>query len=88
MKYFEDGRQISFVGADISKLQDYIDFQKVKKAGLDFPCLNYIGGLGGKDIITSEIHVIFENLEIILSRGEYSPSQINFLGVSQEAQDD
>ena len=36
MKYFEDGRQISFVGADISKLQDYIDFQKVKKAGLDF----------------------------------------------------
>ena len=60
----------------------------LKKAGLDFPCLNYIGGLGGKDISTSEIHVIFENLEIILSRGEYSPSQINFLGVSQEAQDD
>lgn len=36
MKYFEDGRQTSFVGIDISKFQNYIDFVKVKKAGIDF----------------------------------------------------
>lgn len=36
MKYYSDGRQISFVGIDVSKLQDYIDYTKVKKAGIDF----------------------------------------------------
>ncbi len=36
MKYFSEGKQISYVGADISKLQDYVDFTKVKKDGLDF----------------------------------------------------
>lgn len=36
MKYYEDGRQISYVGADISKYQNYIDFNKVRKAGIDF----------------------------------------------------
>lgn len=36
MKYFSEGRQVSFLGADISKHQDYVDFTKVKKAGLDF----------------------------------------------------
>ena len=35
----------------------------LKKAGLDFPCVNYIGGLGGKDISTAEIRGIFEDLE-------------------------
>ncbi|MDE6129832.1 MAG: hypothetical protein K2G16_11680, partial [Lachnospiraceae bacterium] len=36
MKYFEDGRQISYVGADISKYHDYVDFVKLKKAGVNF----------------------------------------------------
>ena len=36
MKYFSEGKQVSYVGADVSKLQDYIDFSKVKKDGLDF----------------------------------------------------
>lgn len=36
MKYFVDGRQASFVGIDVSKLQDYIDFTKVKKSGVDY----------------------------------------------------
>ncbi len=35
----------------------------LKKAGLDFPCSNYIGGLGGKDISAAEIRGIFEALE-------------------------
>ena len=36
MKYYADGRQVSFVGVDVSKLQDYVDYTKVKKAGIDF----------------------------------------------------
>lgn len=39
MKYYVDGKQTSFVGADISKYQDYVDFGRVKKAGLDFVML-------------------------------------------------
>lgn len=36
MKYYEEGRQVSYVGADISKYEDYVDFVKLKKAGIDF----------------------------------------------------
>jgi len=36
MKYYENGSQVSYVGVDVSKLQDYIDFVKVKRAGIDF----------------------------------------------------
>lgn len=36
MKYYEDGRQVSYVGATISKYQDYVDFVKLRKAGVDF----------------------------------------------------
>lgn len=49
----------------------------LKKAGLDFPCSNYIGGLGGKDISAAEIRGIFEALE------KAGGSVINFLGVPQ-----
>ena len=36
MKYYENGKQVSYTGVDISKFQDYVDFVKVKKAGIDF----------------------------------------------------
>lgn len=36
MKYYSEGKQVSYIGADISKLQDYVDFSLVKQAGLDF----------------------------------------------------
>lgn len=36
MKYYLDGKLVSYVGVDISKYQDYIDFVKLKKAGVDF----------------------------------------------------
>jgi len=45
MKYFEDGKQVSFVGADISKYQDYVDFVKLKKAGVNFVMLR-VGARG------------------------------------------
>lgn len=45
MKYYEDGKQTSYVGVDISKFQDYVDFVKVKKAGIDF-CMIRLGARG------------------------------------------
>ncbi|MDE7222516.1 MAG: glycoside hydrolase family 25 protein [Acetatifactor sp.] len=45
MKYYEDGRQISFVGVDISKAEGYVDFNKLKKAGIDFVMLR-VGARG------------------------------------------
>ena len=36
MKYYQDGKLTSYVGVDISKYQDYVDFLKLKKAGVDF----------------------------------------------------
>lgn len=45
MKYYENGKKVSYVGVDISKAQDYIDFVKVKKAGIDF-CMIRVGARG------------------------------------------
>lgn len=39
MKYFEDGKQTSFEGIDLSEVQDYVDFAAVKKSGIDFVML-------------------------------------------------
>ncbi len=36
MKYYEDGRKTSYMGVDISKYQDYVDFTALKKAGVEF----------------------------------------------------
>lgn len=55
MKYYEDGRLVSFVGTDISKYQDYVDFVKLKKAGVDFVMLR-VGarGYGSGQLILDE----------------------------------
>lgn len=45
MRYYEEGEETSFVGVDISKYQDYVDFNKLKKAGVDF-CMIRVGARG------------------------------------------
>lgn len=45
MKYYENGRQVSYVGVDISKAEGYVDFNKLKKAGVDFVMLR-VGARG------------------------------------------
>lgn len=55
MKYYEDGKQISYVGVDVSKVQDYIDFVKVKKAGIQFVMLRAgARGYGTGQLIVDE----------------------------------
>lgn len=55
MKYYEDGRKVSYVGIDVSKEQSYIDFNKVKKAGIDFVMLR-VGarGYGSGQLVLDE----------------------------------
>ncbi len=45
MHYYKDGQECSFVGIDISKYQEYVDFNQVKKAGIDF-CMIRVGARG------------------------------------------
>ena len=45
LKYYEDGKEISFVGVVLSKYQEYVDFAKLKKAGIDF-CMLRVGARG------------------------------------------
>lgn len=55
MKYYENGKQVSYVGVDVSKQQDYIDFVKVKKAGINFVMIR-VGarGYGTGQLIVDE----------------------------------
>ncbi|MCM1187256.1 MAG: glycoside hydrolase family 25 protein [Lachnoclostridium sp.] len=55
MKYYVDGKLTSFVGADISKYQDYVDFVKLKKAGVNFVMLR-VGarGYGSGQLVLDE----------------------------------
>lgn len=39
MQYYENNTKKSFVGVDISKDQEYVDFKKLKEAGVDFVML-------------------------------------------------
>lgn len=45
MRYYKDGKEVSFLGVDISKYQDHVDFNKLKKAGIDF-CMIRVGARG------------------------------------------
>ncbi|MDR2044251.1 MAG: glycoside hydrolase family 25 protein [Clostridium sp.] len=45
MKYYVNGKKASYLGADISKYQDYVDFVKLKKAGVDYVMLR-VGARG------------------------------------------
>lgn len=51
----------------------------LKKAELKIPTVNYIGGLGGKDISFNEIEKIFDDL-----KNNHIKKSVNFLGIPQE----
>lgn len=55
MKYYENGKQTSYCGVDVSKNQDYIDFVKVKKSGISFVMIR-VGarGYGAGQLIVDE----------------------------------
>jgi len=53
MQYFVDSKQCSYFGIDVSKYQDYIDFVKVKKAGVDFVMIR----VGSRGYSTGQITI-------------------------------
>lgn len=68
MQYFIDGKQTSYFGIDISKYQDYVDFVRVKKAGVDFVMIR-VGsrGYGTGQIIMDEY--FYDNIKRAMDAG-------------------
>ncbi|MBE5895879.1 MAG: hypothetical protein E7285_09495 [Lachnospiraceae bacterium] len=78
MMYYENNTRISYVGVDLSKLQDYVDFNELKSAGVDYVMLR----LGQRGYQTGELSMdeyFYENLrrasEADLDVGVYFFSQ-------------
>lgn len=90
MEYYIDGKKVSYLGADISKYQDYIDFNKVRKDGIDFVMIR-VGARGyGTGQITIDDY-FYDNLKRAtdagLKVGVYFSSQaVNVEEATEEAQ--
>lgn len=55
MSYYQEGRNSSYVGADISKYNDYVDFVALKKAGIDFVMIRVgVRGYGTGQLMLDE----------------------------------
>lgn len=62
MKYYMDGKQVSYVGVDLSKYNDYVDFIKLKKAGVDFVMVRVgVRGYGTGQIMLDDY--FYENIK-------------------------
>lgn len=87
MEYFVDGTKMSYIGVDISKYQDYIDFNKVKKDGIDYVMIRLgARGYGTGQIIADEY--FFDNIKRAkdagLDVGVYFTSQAITVEEAQE----
>ena len=67
MKYYQDGKLTSYVGVDISKYQDYVDFLKLKKAGVDFAGITH-GMTTAEELKKYPHKKIMSSLEELLER--------------------
>jgi GH25 family lysozyme M1 (1,4-beta-N-acetylmuramidase) len=62
MEYYVDGKKTSYIGIDISKYQDYIDFNKVKKDGIAFVMIRVgVRGYGDGQITFDDY--FFDNIK-------------------------
>ena len=78
MVYYEDGRQTSYVGVDLSKYNNEVDFQSLKAAGVDFVMLRLGSrGYGSGQIMLDErfVEYITKATEAGLQIGVYFYSQ-------------
>lgn len=68
MKYYENSEQQSFFGVDVSKNNNYVDYNKLKKAGVDFVMIR-LGARGygsGQLVIDESFH---DNMKGALDAG-------------------
>lgn len=87
MKYYENNMRISFLGADLSKNQDYVDFIALHRAGVDYVMLR----LGQRGYQTGELSIddyFFDNMNRAkgagLDVGVYFFSQATTLEEAEE----
>lgn len=62
MKYYENNRNVSFAGVDLDKNNDYVDFNKLREAGIDYVMLR----IGQRGYYTGEISIddyFYDNLQ-------------------------
>lgn len=90
MKYFEDSRQVSHLGVDISKYNGDVDFKKLKKAGVEFVMIR-VGarGYGSGQLMMDERYTEYMEgaSEAGLDIGVYFYSQaISDAEIKEEAQ--
>lgn len=62
MEYYLDGKKVSYIGIDVSKYQDYIDYNKVKKDGIAFVMIR-VGLRGYGDGQISLDDYFFDNIK-------------------------
>lgn len=68
MEYYKDGAKVSFLGIDVDKYQEYIDFNKVRKAGIDFVMIR----VGARGYGTGQISIddyYYDNIKRALDAG-------------------
>ncbi len=62
MAYYEDGKVVSYTGVDISQNNDYVDFNKVKKDGIDYVMLR-VGSRGYSSGVISIDENFYDNAQ-------------------------
>ena len=78
MKYYENGKKISYLGADISKYQDYIDFAALKSAGVDYVMIR----VGARGYSTGQI-TLDENFDENIIRAQEAGLDVGVYFYSQ-----
>ncbi len=78
MKYYENGKKISYLGADISKYQDYIDFAALKSAGVDYVMIR----VGARGYSTGQI-TLDENFDDNIIRAQEAGLDVGVYFYSQ-----
>lgn len=62
MKYFEEGTKISYMGVDVSKYNEFVDYNKLRKAGVEFVMIR----LGARGYGSGQLSVdeyFFDNIK-------------------------
>lgn len=78
MKYYENGKKVSYVGVDISKYDDYVDFVSLKSEGVDYVMIR----VGARGYSTGQI-TLDENFDDNMMRAKEAGLDIGVYFYSQ-----
>jgi len=78
MKYYENGKKVSFLGVDVSKYQDYVDFGSLKSEGVDYVMIR----VGARGYSTGQI-TLDENFDDNMIRAKEAGLEVGVYFYSQ-----